>query len=54
MEDQQHQHFAIYKPYGFLSQFVNNGQKQKSKRLLGELYDFPENLMAIGRLDERR
>ncbi|GAA4274734.1 pseudouridine synthase [Aquimarina gracilis] len=48
-----HKHFAIYKPYGFLSQFVNNGQKQNSKRLLGELYDFPEGTMAIGRLDEK-
>ncbi len=48
-----HRHFTIYKPYGFLSQFVNNGQKQNSKRLLGELYDFPKGTMAIGRLDEK-
>ncbi|GAA0721667.1 pseudouridine synthase [Aquimarina litoralis] len=46
-------HFKIYKPYGYLSQFVNNGQKQKSKRLLGELYDFPSGSMSIGRLDEK-
>ena len=46
-------HYMIYKPYGFLSQFVNNGQKKNSKKLLGELYDFPENTMAIGRLDEK-
>ncbi|MBQ4819387.1 pseudouridine synthase [Aquimarina sp. MMG016] len=43
----------IYKPYGYLSQFVNNGQKQNSKKLLGELGEFPEGIMAIGRLDEK-
>ncbi len=43
----------MYKPYGYLSQFVNNGQKQNSKKLLGELHDFPEGTMAIGRLDEK-
>ncbi len=48
-----HKHFALYKPYGYLSQFVNNGQKQNSKKLLGELHDFPEGTMAIGRLDEK-
>ncbi len=48
-----HHHFKIYKPYGYLSQFVNNGQKQNSKKLLGELYDFPDGIMAIGRLDEK-
>lgn len=49
----KHQHFVIYKPYGYLSQFVNNGPKQNSKKLLGELGDFPEGIMAIGRLDEK-
>ncbi len=48
-----HQHFMIYKPYGYLSQFVNNGQKQSSKKLLGELHNFPKNTMSIGRLDEK-
>ena len=48
-----HFHFKIYKPYGYLSQFVNNGQKANKKRLLGELGDFPEGTMAIGRLDEK-
>jgi 23S rRNA pseudouridine2457 synthase len=52
MEEIQ-QHFMIYKPYGYLSQFVNNGPKQNSKKLLGELGDFPEGTMAIGRLDEK-
>jgi 23S rRNA pseudouridine2457 synthase len=49
----KHQHYMIYKPYGYLSQFVNNGPKQNSKRLLGELGNFPEDIMAIGRLDEK-
>ena len=48
----QHQHFIIYKPYGYLSQFVNNQTRRKNKKMLGELFDFPENTMAIGRLDE--
>jgi 23S rRNA pseudouridine2457 synthase len=47
-----HQHFAICKPYGFLSQFVTNEQKKKKyHKLLGELANFPEGTMAIGRLD---
>jgi len=45
-----HQHFIIYKPYGYLSQFVY--ELKRPKKLLGELYHFPENTMAIGRLDE--
>ena len=48
-----HRHFMINKPYGYLSQFINNGQKQNSKKLLGELFDFPDGIMAIGRLDEK-
>ena len=45
-----HQHFLIHKPYGYLSQFINNQTKRK-KKMLGELHDFPEGVMAIGRLD---
>lgn len=45
-----HHHFIIHKPYGYLSQFVY--QLKRKKKLLGELYDFPEGTMAIGRLDE--
>ncbi|GAA3510628.1 pseudouridine synthase [Aquimarina addita] len=52
-EIKNHHHFALYKPYGYLSQFINNGQKQKTKRLLGELFEFPEGSMSIGRLDEK-
>jgi len=46
---QSHQHFKIFKPYGFLSQFVP--EKRKKKHLLGELFNFPDKIMAIGRLD---
>ena len=49
---QEHQHFIIFKPFGYLSQFVNNQIRRKNKKMLGELYSFPENTMAIGRLDE--
>ena len=44
-----HKHFVIHKPFGYLSQFTCN---LKKKKLLGELSDFPEGIMAIGRLDE--
>lgn len=47
-----HRHFIIYKPQGYLSQFINNQNKRKNKKLLGTLHDFPEGTMAIGRLDE--
>lgn len=43
-------HFILYKPYGYLSQFIY--ELKRPKKLLGELYNFPENTMAIGRLDE--
>ena len=45
-----HQHFLIFKPYGYLSQFIY--ELKRPKKLLGELFKFPENTMAIGRLDE--
>src|SRR6478735_7124478 len=45
-----HRHFLLYKPYGFLSQFIY--EQKRKKKLLGELHDFPEGTMAIGRLDE--
>lgn len=44
-----HSHFIIHKPFGYMSQFVENVKK---KKFLGELYPFPEGTMAIGRLDE--
>ncbi|MDP3944679.1 MAG: pseudouridine synthase [Lutibacter sp.] len=48
-----HRHFIIYKPYGYLSQFANNDISKHKKKLLGEFYQFPEKIMAIGRLDEK-
>ena len=45
-----HRHFLLHKPNGYLSQFIY--EKKRHKKLLGELFDFPENTMAIGRLDE--
>ena len=46
---QKHQHFKIFKPHGFLSQFVQEAKRKK--KLLGDLSNFPDNTMAIGRLD---
>ncbi|MBP9150930.1 MAG: pseudouridine synthase [Flavobacteriales bacterium] len=47
-----HRHFILYKPDGYLSQFANNQNKRKNKKLLGGFFDFPDGVMAIGRLDE--
>ena len=47
----KHQHFALYKPHGYISQFIY--EKKRNKKKLGELYDFPTSTMAIGRLDEQ-
>ncbi len=48
----EHRHFIIYKPYGYLSQFINNQTRRTNKKLLGELHDFPDGVMSIGRLDQ--
>lgn len=53
METKAHKHFKIYKPYGMLSQFASNSTQQRRKKFLGELGDFPEGTMPIGRLDEK-
>jgi len=46
--------FKIYKPYGMLSQLGSNNAKEiRTKRFISELYDFPEGIMPIGRLDEK-
>lgn len=45
-----HAHFALHKPYGYLTQFIK--KKKKRQKLLGDLYPFPEGTMAIGRLDQ--
>ncbi|MBO0356852.1 pseudouridine synthase [Hymenobacter sp. BT186] len=48
-----HRHFLVHKPYGYLSQFMsNNPSEARKKRFLGELHDFPEGTMSVGRLDE--
>ncbi len=45
----KHRHFILHKPFGVLSQFINNITRKK--KLLSDVYDFPEGTMAIGRLD---
>ncbi|MCL7752537.1 pseudouridine synthase [Polaribacter sp. Z022] len=45
----KHRHFIIHKPWGMISQFVNPAKRKK--KLLGDLYNFPDKTMAIGRLD---
>lgn len=53
MTSPAHQHFLLYKPYGYLSQFTSDFARElRKKRFLGELYPFPAGTMAIGRLDE--
>ncbi len=44
-----HTHYIIHKPLGYISQFVNNNKRKK--KLLGDLFNFAPNTMAIGRLD---
>lgn len=51
MTDSETRNFILYKPYGYLSQLRTNQAAQRKKKLLGELYEFPEGVMAIGRLD---
>ena len=48
-----HSYYKIYKPYGYLSQFVNHQNKRRNKKLLSELYNSSGGLMAVGRLDEK-
>src|SRR5699024_528664 len=50
MQEEKEQHFLLYKPDGYLSQFDINEPKGYKKKLLGEIYDFPEGTMAILRL----
>lgn len=52
-EKEKHTYFKLYKPFGYISQFITNDSKAKKKRFLGELYPFPEGTMAVGRLDEK-
>ncbi|MFS4468287.1 pseudouridine synthase [Maribacter sp. 2210JD10-5] len=49
-----HSHFKLYKPFGMLSQLSSGEARQlRKKRFLSELYDFPQGVMPIGRLDEK-
>ncbi|PIB37747.1 pseudouridine synthase [Maribacter sp. 4G9] len=49
-----HTHFKIFKPFGILSQMTSGEERQlRKKRFLTELYDFPQEIMPIGRLDEK-
>lgn len=50
--EENHSHFLLYKPDGYLSQFTINEPRGHKKKLLGEFYNFPKETMAIGRLDE--
>lgn len=49
----ENEYYKIYKPYGYLSQFVNNQNRRKNKKLLSEIYNLSESIMAVGRLDEK-
>ncbi len=49
----EHYHFILHKPFGYLSQFVFNQTKRRNKKLLGDLHDFPDGTMSIGRLDKK-
>lgn len=51
---EKHQHFKLYKPYGYISQLGSNDARQiRKKKFLSALYDFPQGIMPIGRLDEK-
>jgi 23S rRNA pseudouridine2457 synthase len=53
MNSFKHRHFILFKPYGYVSQFISNEPKSHKKKFLGELYNFPLGTMPIGRLDEK-
>ena len=49
----KHHQYMLYKPFGMLSQMHSNDPKERNKRFLGELFDFPPGVMPVGRLDEK-
>jgi len=50
----KHQHFKLFKPYGFISQLSSKDPRQlRKKRFLNELCDFEIGIMPVGRLDEK-
>lgn len=52
MAPDHHRHFKIYKPYGYLSQFITKQKPGGKHKLLGDLGNFPDGTMAVGRLDK--
>jgi 23S rRNA pseudouridine2457 synthase len=46
-----HKNYILHKPFGFLSQFLSNGELKRRHKYLREMHNFPEGAMAIGRLD---
>lgn len=52
MNQPLHHHYKLYKPYGFVSQFVSRQHKSYKKKFLGEFFDFHPDTMSVGRLDE--
>ena len=52
MNQPLHHHYKLYKPYGYVSQFVSRQHKSYKKKFLGEFYDFHTDTMSVGRLDE--
>lgn len=49
MSENDYKYYAIFKPFGYLSQFVC---EHNNKKLLGDLYQLEEDVMPVGRLDE--
>lgn len=47
-----HVYYMFHKPFGYLSQFMSNAKHERNKKFLGELYEFPEGVMPVGRLDK--
>ena len=52
MNEPLHRHYKLYKPYGYVSQFVSRQYKSHKKKFLGEFFDFHPDTMSVGRLDE--
>ena len=52
MDEIRQYHYKLYKPYGYISQFVSTQRYSYKKKYLGELFEFHQGTMAIGRLDE--
>jgi 23S rRNA pseudouridine2457 synthase len=45
-------YYLLHKPFGYLSQFISNQNTRRKQKFLGELADFKEGTMAVGRLDQ--